>query len=157
MPVSSVSFITFAGQSITMIDCGQECELNNKFWSRMADDLWPYRFKNKQKLQRGTKRTSLLKSKNRTPAKKTWSSNWQKSCIWLRAGLKYFKAMFCFDWRTRPRRQFFSPETEKVASNYKLAEDRATFNQQPNKQKRKSLKCLFWNFWHDLKFFFRSQ
>ena len=119
----------------------------------MADDLWPYRFKNKQKLQSGTKRTSLLKSKNRTPAKKTWSSNWQKSCIWLRAGLKYFKAMFCFDWRTRPRRQFFSPETKKVASNYKLAEDRATFNQQPNNQKRKSLKCLFWNFWHDLNFF----
>ena len=36
----------------------------------MADDLWPYRFKNKQKLQKLTKQTSLLKSKNRTPAKK---------------------------------------------------------------------------------------
>ena len=54
----------------------------------------------------------------------------KKSCIWLRAGLKYFKAMFCFDWR-----RFFSPETKKWLQITKLLKiERLLINNQTTKR-----------------------
>ena len=62
----------------------------------MADDLWPYRFKNKQKLQSGTKRTSLLKSKNRTPAKKNLELQLTKKLHLIESRSKIFQGHVLF-------------------------------------------------------------